>query len=116
MKILKQGLNRFSAIVCIIDFTDMVLLAVYRVIMHYVFKSPSSANEVLARYCFVWLILLSTTCVSGQKDHICITFLRDKLMGSTRRMLDIINKIVIIIFFGTILAYGGMVIITMNML
>ena len=59
MKTLKQGLDRFLATVCIIDFIGMVLLTVYQVIMRYVFKSPSSVSEVLARYCFVWLILLS---------------------------------------------------------
>lgn len=116
MKTLKQGLDRFLATVCIIDFIGMVLLTVYQVIMRYVFKSPSSVSEVLARYCFVWLILLSATCVFGQRDHICITFFKDKLTGSARRTLDIINEIVIIIFSGTILVYGGMVITTMNML
>ena len=114
MKTLKQGLDRFLATVCIIDFIGMVLLTVYQVIMRYVFKS--SVSEVLARYCFVWLILLSATYVFGQRDHICITFLKDKLTGSARRTLDIINEIVIIIFSGTILVYGGIVITTMNML
>ena len=42
MKTLKQGLDRFLATVCIIDFIGMVLLTVYQVIMRYVFKSPSS--------------------------------------------------------------------------
>ena len=116
MKTLKQGLDRFLATVCIIDFIGMVLLTVYQVIMRYVFKSPSIFSEVLARYCFVWLILLSATYVFGQRDHICITFLKDKLTGSARRTLDIINEIVIIIFSGTILVYGGIVITTMNML
>lgn len=83
MKTLKQGLDRFLATVCIIDFIGMVLLTVYQVIMRYVFKSPSSVSEVLARYCFVWLILLSATCVFGQRDHICITFLKDKLGQNT---------------------------------
>ena len=50
MKTLKQGLDRFLATVCIIDFIGMVLLTVYQVIMRYVFKSPSSVSEVLARY------------------------------------------------------------------
>lgn len=113
---IKTGTGSFLATVCIIDFIGMVLLTVYQVIMRYVFKSPSSVSEVLARYCFVWLILLSATCVFGQRDHICITFLKDKLTGSARRTLDIINEIVIIIFSGTILVYGGMVITTMNML
>ena len=89
MKTLKHGLDRFLAFVCIVDFIVMVLLTVYQVVVRYVFKSPSSVSEVLTRYCFVWLILLSATYVFGQRDHICITYLK---------------------------VYGGSVITTMNML
>lgn len=88
MKTLKHGLDRFLAFVCIVDFIVMVLLTVYQVVVRYVFKSPSSVSEVLTRYCFVWLILLSATYVFGQRDHICITYLKDKLNGSTKRLLD----------------------------
>lgn len=64
MKTLKHGLDRFLAFVCIVDFIVMVLLTVYQVVVRYVFKSPSSVSEVLTRYCFVWLILLSATYVN----------------------------------------------------
>lgn len=116
MKAFKNGLDRFLAAVCIIDFIVMVLLTVYQVVVRYVFKSPSSVSEVLARYCFVWLILLSATYVFGQRDHICISFLKDKLQGSARQMMDAIIEIVVIIFSGLVLVYGGIVITTMNML
>ncbi len=116
MKNLKNGLDRFLAFVCVVDFIIMVLLTVYQVVVRYVFKSPSSVSEVLTRYCFVWLILLSATYVFGQRDHICITFLKDKLNGSAKKMLNIIIEIVTIVFSVLILVYGGSVITTMNML
>lgn len=116
MKTLKHGLDRFLAFVCIVDFIVMVLLTVYQVVVRYVFKSPSSVSEVLTRYCFVWLILLSATYVFGQRDHICITYLKDKLNGSTKRLLDAAIEVVIILFSALILVYGGSVITTMNML
>ena len=108
MKTLKHGLDRFLAFVCIVDFIVMVLLTVYQVVVRYVFKSPSSVSEVLTRYCFVWLILLSATYVFGQRDH--------KLNGSTKRLLDAAIEVVIILFSALILVYGGSVITTMNML
>ena len=112
MKTLKHGLDRFLAFVCIVDFIVMVLLTVYQVVVRYVFKSPSSVSEVLTRYCFVWLILLSATYVFGQRDHICITYLKDKLNGSTKRLLDAAIEVVIILFSALILVYGGSVIPT----
>ena len=116
MKTLKNGLDRFLAFVCIVDFIVMVLLTVYQVVVRYVFKSPSSVSEVLTRYCFVWLILLSATYVFGQRDHICITYLKDKMNGSAKRMLNAAIEVVVIIFSALILVYGGSVITTMNML
>ena len=107
MKTLKHGLDRFLAFVCIVDFIVMVLLTVYQVVVRYVFKSPSSVSEVLTRYCFVWLILLSATYVFGQRDHICITYLKDKLNGSTKRLLDAAIEVVIILFSALILVYDS---------
>lgn len=116
MKTLKQGLDRLLAVVCIVDFIMMVLLTTYQVIVRYFFKSPSSISEVLARYCFVWLILLSATYVFGQKDHICITFLKDKLTGNGKKMMESLGEVVVILFSALILVYGGIVITAMNML
>lgn len=116
MKGMKQGLDRILTSVCVIDFIAMVLLTMYQVIVRYVFKSPSSVSEVLARYCFVWLILLSATYVFGQRDHICITFIKDKLTGRARKILEAVSELVVILFSGAILVYGGVVITTMNML
>ena len=116
MKTLKQGLDRLLAVVCIVDFIMMVLLTTYQVIVRYFFKSPSSISEVLARYCFVWLILLSATYVFAQKDHICITFLKDKLTGNGKKMMESLGEVVVILFSALILVYGGIVITAMNML
>ena len=116
MKTLKQGLDRLLAVVCIVDFIMMVLLTTYQVIVRYFFKSPSSISEVLARYCFVWLILLSATYVFGQKDHICITFLKDKLTGNGKKMMESLGEVVVILFSALILVYGGIMITAMNML
>ncbi|MDO5550132.1 MAG: TRAP transporter small permease, partial [Lachnospiraceae bacterium] len=54
--------------------------------------------------------------VFGQRDHICISFLRDKLHGGTRKIIDVIIELMIILFSALILVYGGLVITTMNML
>lgn len=116
MKTFKTGLDKFLEIVCIADFIVMVCLTLFQVVMRYVFRSPSSVSEVLARYCFVWLILLSATYVFGQRDHICISFLRDKLTGAARKAIDVVIECVIIVFSAAILVYGGAVITNMNML
>jgi TRAP-type C4-dicarboxylate transport system permease small subunit len=112
----KTLLDKVIATLCVIIFIAMVLLTTFQVISRYVFNSPSSVSEILTRYSFVWLILLSATYVFGQRDHICISFLRDKFKGNAKKVLNIIGEIVIIIFAATILIYGGGVVTQMNML
>lgn len=116
MKNFKSGLDKLLEILCIADFIVMVCLTLFQVVMRYVFRSPSSVSEVLARYCFVWLILLSATYVFGQRDHICISFLKDKMTGKVRQAMDVLTECVIIVFSASILVYGGAVITNMNML
>lgn len=116
MEGLKKGLDRLLAALCVVDFIAMVLLTTYQVVVRYVFNSPSAVSEVLTRYCFVWLILLSATYVFGQRDHICITFIKDRFHGNARKTIDVIIELVIILFSALILVYGGTVITTMNML
>lgn len=116
MKNFKSGLDKLLEILCIADFIVMVCLTLFQVVMRYVFRSPSSVSEVLARYCFVWLILLSATYVFGQRDHICISFLKDKMTGKVREAMDVLTECVIIVFSASILVYGGAVITNMNML
>lgn len=116
MEKVKTGLDKVLGVLCTIVFIAMVLMTTFQVIVRYIFRSPSSVSEVLTRYCFVWLILLSATYVFGQRDHICITFLKDKFTGSIKMFLDVLIECIIIFFSSTILVYGGFVITRMNML
>lgn len=112
----KTGLDKLLGVLCTVIFIAMVLMTSFQVVVRYIFRSPSSVSEVLTRYCFVWLILLSATYVFGQRDHICITFLKDRVTGKMKKLLDILIECIIIFFSASILVYGGGVITRMNML
>lgn len=112
----KNILDQILKVVSVVLFIAMVLLTTYQVIARYIFKSPSSISEVLTRYAFVWLIIVSATYVFGQRDHIAITFLRDKFKGVSRKIIDVVIECVIIIFSATIMVYGGFTVTQMNML
>lgn len=112
----KNILDQILKVVSVVLFIAMVFLTTYQVIARYIFKSPSSISEVLTRYAFVWLIIVSATYVFGQRDHIAITFLRDKFKGMGRKIIDVAIECVIIIFSATIMVYGGFIVTRMNML
>ena len=116
MEKVKNALDKIISTVCVIIFIAMVLLTTYQVTVRYVFKSPSSISETLTRYLFVWLIILSATYVFGQRDHLCITALKDTFSDEVKKIVSIFGECVVILFAVLIMIYGGSVITRMNML
>lgn len=112
---IKTVLDKVITVVCVVLFIAMVILTTYQVVTRYVFNSPSSVSEVLTRYLFVWLILLSATYVFGQRDHICITALKNMFTGTSLKIVNIFGECVVIVFSVLILIYGGGSITSINM-
>lgn len=115
MEKFKSILDKAISTICVVIFIAMVLLTTYQVVVRYVFSSPSSISEVLTRYLFVWLILLSATYVFGKRDHICITALTGNLKGLSKKAVSIFGECVVILFSVLVLIYGGGSITSINM-
>ena len=94
----KKIMDKITAYSSVVIFIAMVLMVTYQVISRYFFKSPSSVTEVLTRYCFVWLIIISATYMFGQREHINISVIKDKLPKTAKRVVSIIIECVTIIF------------------
>ena len=70
MKIVKNILDKITSYASVFIFIMMVLMVTYQVVARYIFSSPSSVTEILTRYSFVWLIIISATYMFGQREHI----------------------------------------------
>lgn len=116
MKAIKNILDKITAVSSIVVFIAMVLMVTYQVIARYFFASPSSITEALTRYSFVWLIIISATYMFGQREHICISVVRDKLSAKAKEIVNIFIEIVTIIFAGLVMIFGGFTISKMNLL
>ena len=110
MKIVKNILDKITSYASVFIFIMMVLMVVAR----YIFSSPSSVTEILTRYSFVWLIIISATYMFGQREHINIAVLKDKLPGKAKTVVNIIIECVTIVFAGLIMVFGGFKITQMN--
>ena len=111
----KKIMDKITAYSSVVIFISLVLMVTYQVISRYFFKSPSSVTEVLTRYCFVWLIIISATYMFGQREHINISVIKDKLPKTAKMVVSIIIECVTIIFAGLVMVYGGFVITRMNL-
>ena len=116
MKAIKNILDKITAVSSIVVFIAMVLMVTYQVIARYFFASPSSVTEALTRYSFVWLIIISATYMFGQREHICISVVKDKLPAKAKEIVNILIEIITIIFAGLVMIFGGFTISKMNLL
>ncbi|MBZ2386170.1 TRAP transporter small permease [Anaerococcus murdochii] len=116
MNNIKLKLDKILGWFCVILFSLMVILTTYQVVVRYVFSKPSAYSETLARYLFVWLILYSSAYVFGQKDHINIGYLKEKMPESVKQKVNIAIELITIAFSILVLIYGGIKVSTLNML
>jgi len=116
MKTLKNILDKITSTASIVVFIVMVLMVTYQVVARYFFSKPSSITETLTRYSFVWLIIISATYIFGQREHIYISVIKDKLPAGARKAVNILIECVTILFALLVMVYGGFIISRMNLL
>ena len=85
---------------------SIVLLVMTLVVLRYGFNSTIiGANEFIV-ILFMYSSAIGAAVVLGQKEHIAITYFIDKLPPSIRRVVDIVNYILIALLNGVIIWYG----------
>ena len=107
MNSLRKLLNQLLNILAGGSFLAMVILTCWQVLTRYVLKNPSSWSEELVSYLFAWMALLGSSLVVGERGHMNIPLLMDRLNPDARKCLAIFSEIVAFLFAGIILVFGG---------
>lgn len=107
METLKNGLNKIIEIFCIVLMTFMTILVTWQVITRYVFNNPSAVTEQLCQYLFIWLVLFGSAYIFGKREHMQITFIKEKLPNKLGKICDLLQEIIIFIFTLGVLVIGG---------
>lgn len=105
--ILKTWLNKILSGAAALLLAFMSLLAVYQVFMRYVLKNPSTMSEDILSYSFVWLSLIATALVFGERDHMNLTFFLDKGSSYVKLLLSLISEILVMIIAFVVFVVGG---------
>ena len=96
-------------------FLAMVLLTSWQVFTRYILKNPSSWSEEMVSYLFAWMSLLGASLVVGERGHMNIPIVVERLGRGTRKFFAIFGEVVACIFAGVVLLYGGIQITTLAM-
>ncbi|MCZ8531947.1 TRAP transporter small permease [Psychrobacillus psychrodurans] len=107
MEIVKNIMDKVLSGVCAALLSFMTLLATYQVITRYVFSSPSTMSEDLLSYSFVWVSLLGTALVFGQKDHMKLSIFSDNFTGTKLFALSIFTELLIMTIAVIVFLFGG---------
>jgi len=104
---LKNIINHYVGYALIIIMALMVINVTWQVASRYVFMSPSSFTDELARFLLIWLGMLGAAYVAGHNDHLAIDILPTKLKGKAKNNLLVFIHIIILGFAVPVMIFGG---------
>ena len=107
MEKLRTTLDRVLELLAGLSMAVMVLLTTYQVIVRYIFSAPSTWSEELVGYIFGWSTLLGATLISGERGHMNIPVLVDRMSPPLRKAFHILWEVVAFVFSASILVFGG---------
>lgn len=107
MKTLRNILTRLLNVLAGVSFIAMVVLTCWQVFTRYVLQNPSSWSEELVSYLFAWASLLGASLVTGERGHMNIPILVERMNPAAQKALGIFGELVAFAFSLIILVYGG---------
>lgn len=103
----RRGLLAVLKLLCIVLFTILVVVVVWQVFTRQVLQNPSAWTTVTAQYMFVWLSLFGFTLVFGERGHIAVDFLAERMPPAVRRVLAAAVQLSILVFAVLVMVWGG---------
>ncbi len=77
--------ERAIDVAAIVVFAGIFLCVFAQVILRYVFDSPMTWSEELARYLFIWCAFLGWVIASRGNGHLALTFVAERLPAPAQR-------------------------------
>ncbi|GAD91388.1 putative TRAP transporter small permease protein [Vibrio halioticoli NBRC 102217] len=103
----REYLDKAILTICGLLIITLVVTVTWQVFSRYILNDPSSFTDELSRYLMIWLGLLGASYLFGQKGHLAITLLLDKLSGWTQIGLNIFINLVSLSFIFLAFLKGG---------
>lgn len=115
MKVVRKWMDRFAEILSICSMGGLVCLVTWQVITRFVLNNPSTFTEQLARYTFVWVVLINAAYVFGKRGHMNISYLVGKMPVPAALVCNIITEVCTLAFMLLIMVIGGMAAVNIGM-
>lgn len=92
----------------------LVCAVLWQVGSRYLFASPSSWTEEVARFLLIWISLLGAVYAFRTGMHLGLDVLPKKLSGGPARMLKVFTLFMVLLFSTTALVIGGVSLVSLT--
>lgn len=87
---MKKGISRLLEFLGACLLIGMIIIVLWQIFSRTILGNPNTVTEELVRFGLVWFAMLSSAYVVGQKGHLAVTLLSEKLTGKKANILEII--------------------------
>lgn len=112
----KLILDRVLGIFVSILMAALVIDVVWQVFTRYALPEPSSFTDELARFLLIWVGLLGSAYAAGQRLHLAIDLVSDRLQPRGRHLLGIVIELAILSFAAGAMLIGGWQLVSLTLL
>lgn len=84
----------------------MTIAVFAQVVARYVFNQPPAWTEELARFCQVWIILLTSSICLRRGSHLAVDYVGPALASRPRRALAVVTGLLIAAYSAVVLVWG----------
>lgn len=104
----KRHLDTGLEWVCVVLFAALVITVTWQVFTRQVLSQPSPWSGELAKYIFIWLGLLGSALVFGERGHLAVDFVLRKMNGVLQYIVALFVQVCVIVFSIVVLIQGGL--------
>lgn len=102
----EQVFTRLMEYIISIFFFFIIILVITLVVLRYGFNTTIVGGNELIVILFIYTSAIGAAVIIGKKEHIAITYFVDKLPPQLKRLVDIINLLMIALLNGVMIVYS----------
>lgn len=108
---MEKWVNKILASLCIFIMSFLVICVIWQVLARWIGISSTFTDE-LARFLFMWTGLIGAAYTLGQKRHLALDLLLQKLHGKNKKRLQFIILTLSLIFVLLVMMLGGITLVS----
>ena len=101
-----HSIRRAAEFIIVSLFSILVFAVFLQVIARYIFNSPPSWTEELARYCQVWIVILTSSICIRKGSHLAVDYLSKSLSDRVNYFIKLLISFLVAVYLCIVIVFG----------